>query len=66
MITILTVLVALAMLGTLGTLFAGMLGLTRSTPDPRRSNKLMQWRVLLQGISLALFALLLYLLKNQS
>jgi hypothetical protein len=63
MITFLTVLVILAMLGTVGTLFAGMIGLTRTPSDPRRANKLMQWRVLLQGTTLVLFALLLYLLR---
>ena len=64
MILFLTVLVALAMLGTLGTLFAGMIGLTRSTPNPGRSNKLMQWRVILQGVTLVLFLLLLTLLRS--
>jgi hypothetical protein len=33
-------------------------------PDPRRSNKLMQWRVLLQFVSLFLFGLLLYALRG--
>jgi hypothetical protein len=64
MITFLIILTALAMLGTVGTLFAGMIGLTRTPSDPRRSNKLMQWRVLLQGVSLVLFALLLFLLRG--
>ena len=60
MIIVLTVLTALAMLATLGTLFAGMIGLTRTPSNPRRSNKLMQWRVVLQAVSLVLFASLLY------
>jgi hypothetical protein len=64
MITFLTVLVALCMLATLGTLFAGMIGLTRTPGNPRRSNKLMQWRVILQGVTLVLFALLLFLLHQ--
>lgn len=59
MIFVLTVLVILFMLATLGVLFAGMLGLTKSTSDPGRSNKLMRWRVILQGITLLLFLLLL-------
>ncbi len=63
MITLLTILVALFMLATVGTLLAGTIGLTRTPSDPRRSNKLMQWRVLLQGATLILFALLLYLLR---
>ena len=56
--TMVTVLLALAMLGTLGVLFAGMLGLARGQ-DGARSNKLMRWRVWLQGIALALFVILL-------
>ncbi len=64
MITFLTILVALGMLATLGTLFAGMIGLTRGDGSPQRSNKLMQWRVILQGVTLVLFALLLLLLRH--
>ena len=59
--TLLVILVALAMLGTLGVLFAGMLGLVRNDGDGRRSNTLMRWRVILQGVTLALFILLLVL-----
>ena len=44
----LTVLVGILMLATLGVLIAGMVGMVREG-NPRRSNKLMQWRVLLQG-----------------
>jgi hypothetical protein len=58
MITLLAILTGIAMLATLGTLFAGMLGLVRHD-DPVRSNQLMRWRVILQGVTLALFALLL-------
>lgn len=64
MITILTILVALAMLGTLGVLFAGMVGMVRGDADGHRSNALMRWRVTLQGVALALFALLLLMLRS--
>ncbi len=64
MITILTVLVVLGMIGTLGVLFAGMIGISRPGGSPRRSNKLMQWRVILQGVTLVLFAVLLFLLRS--
>jgi hypothetical protein len=57
--TVLFILVVVAMLATLGVLFAGMLGLVRSDGNGGRSNALMRWRVLLQGVALALFALLL-------
>jgi Hypoxia induced protein conserved region len=63
-ITLLTILVVLGMLATLGTLFAGMLGLTRNSGDANRSNRLMRWRVILQAVTLALFALLLLALKS--
>ena len=62
MITFLTVLVALAMLATLGVLLAGILGIARG--DPARSNRLMRWRIILQGVALLLFMLLLSLLKS--
>ncbi len=63
MITLLSVLVGLAMLGTLGVLFAGMIGMARGASG-EQSNRLMRWRVLLQFVALALFALLLTLLKR--
>ncbi|MGI4953813.1 MAG: twin transmembrane helix small protein [Janthinobacterium lividum] len=64
MITFVAILTGLAMLGTLGTLFAGMLGLVRGSGNPGRSNALMRWRVMLQGASLALFVLLLSLMRT--
>ena len=62
--TFLTVLIALLMFATLGVLIAGMVGLVRGGGDPRRSNKLMQWRIILQGAALLLFALLMTLLRS--
>jgi len=62
--TILIILTVTAMLGTLGVLFAGMLGMVRGSHDPRRSNALMRWRVMLQAVALLLFALLLYSLRH--
>ncbi|MCK8786124.1 twin transmembrane helix small protein [Roseomonas sp. NAR14] len=64
MITLLAILVGLGMLATLGVLFAGMLGLVRGTSTGERSNALMRWRVMLQGVTLLLFLLLLYLLRR--
>ena len=61
---VLIVLVVGLMLATLGVLFAGLLGLARGGGDPRRSNKLMQWRVFLQAGTLLLFVLLLHLLRG--
>jgi hypothetical protein len=58
-----TVLLGISMLATLGVLLAGMLGIVRDT-DPRRSNKLMQWRVILQATTIALFVILMSLLRS--
>ncbi len=66
MITFLIILVVLAMLATLGVLFAGFIGLARddgSADSARRSNSLMQWRVVLQGTALVLFVVLMLLLR---
>ncbi len=62
--TFLTILIGLLMLGTVGVLFAGLFGLIRGGGDPMRSNRLMRWRVLLQGAALLLFALLMTLLRS--
>ncbi|MGI4796854.1 MAG: twin transmembrane helix small protein [Janthinobacterium lividum] len=64
MVTFLTVLTGLAMLGTLGVLVAGMVGLARGDGNPARSNVLMRWRVVLQGIALMLFIALVSLLRH--
>jgi hypothetical protein len=62
--TFLTILVALAMAGVLAVLAAGMIGMIRGQDDPGRSNRLMRWRVLLQAAALALFAILLFLIRG--
>ncbi len=61
---VLVILIALLMLATLGVLVAGLVGLVRGGGDPRRSNKLMQYRVLLQAGALLLFVVLLALLRS--
>jgi hypothetical protein len=59
----LTVLIGIMMLATLGVLIAGLFGMVRDG-DPRRSNKLMQWRVVLQGATILLFVVLMSLLRS--
>jgi hypothetical protein len=59
----LNILVGIVLLAVLGVLAAGMIGLARGT-DARRSNKLMQYRVLLQGLALLLVVLLMSLLRG--
>jgi hypothetical protein len=60
----LNILVGLALASVLGVLAAGMIGLARGGGDPHRSNKLMQWRVMLQGAALILIVLLMSLLRG--
>ena len=62
--TLLMVLVGLGMLATLGVLLAGMVGLVRNDENGGRSNTLMRWRVILQGVTLALFALLILVMRS--
>jgi Hypoxia induced protein conserved region len=50
------ILVLLAMLGALGALGLGVINMARGN-DPRRSNRLMVSRLVLQGLALLLFAL---------
>jgi len=61
--TFLTFLLVLAMLATLGVLLVGVVGMLRGA-DPRRSNKMMRMRVVLQAAALAVLSALLLLLKN--
>jgi len=57
----LTVLIVVAMLATAGVLLAGLLGMARGDQSPTRANKLMQWRIGLQGLALVLIALLMWI-----
>ncbi len=59
--TFLMLLLVLAMLGVLGVLGFGIAGLVRGGGDPRRSNRLMQSRIILQAAALAILALLMLL-----
>jgi hypothetical protein len=54
----LTALLMVTMLAVLGVLIAGIVGVARGG-DPRRSNRLMRWRVTLQGLALFIFVLLM-------
>ena len=59
----LTALIGVLLLATLGVLIFGVVGMVRET-NPRRSNKLMQWRVILQGMTILLFIILMSLLRS--
>jgi NADH:ubiquinone oxidoreductase subunit 6 (subunit J) len=62
--TFIIILIVLLMIGTVGVLFAGLIGLARGSPDPARSNRLMRWRVILQGSAILLLLLLMSLLRS--
>ena len=58
MSAVFTVLMIIAMLLTLGVLFAGILTMGRGGEAGRlRSNRLMRWRVILQGVAIVCFLL---------
>ncbi len=61
---LLIVLIGLALFGTLGVLFAGVINLAQPNHDPKRSNMLMRWRIVLQGTALLLIALLLAIARG--
>jgi ABC-type Na+ efflux pump permease subunit len=63
MTAFLTFLLVLAMLGTLTVLGLGVVTLLRGG-DPRRSNKLMQSRVIMQALALVLLAMLFHLARH--
>ena len=60
---VLPVFFALAMLATLGALAFGVFSMAKGA-DPKRQNKIMQSRVLLQGLALVLFALFMLLFRH--
>ncbi|MEQ8335094.1 twin transmembrane helix small protein [Nisaea sp.] len=54
------ILMACSLLLVLGTLFGGLVSMARSGPGaPRRSNKLMRYRVLFQFVAVVLFMIAL-------
>ncbi|MBV8650964.1 MAG: twin transmembrane helix small protein [Alphaproteobacteria bacterium] len=59
----LTFFLVIAMLGVLAVLGLGVMQMIRGG-DPRKSNKLMQSRVLLQGIALLIFAIIMMFLRH--
>jgi NADH:ubiquinone oxidoreductase subunit 6 (subunit J) len=60
MTTFVTILLLLVLAGVLGVLLTGVVTLLKGG-NPRRSNKLMQWRVIMQGLALLLLAILMLL-----
>ena len=63
MTTFVTILLVFAMIGTLAVLGMGVASMLRGG-DPRRSNKLMQSRVIMQALALVLLAMLMLLARH--
>jgi len=61
--TFASIAIGLLMLATVGVLFAGLIGMVRGNSGAA-SNKLMRYRVLLQGATLLLLVLFMSLLKS--
>jgi NADH:ubiquinone oxidoreductase subunit 6 (subunit J) len=61
--TVLGVLLVLSMIAVVVVLVAGVIGMIHGG-DPRRSNRLMRMRVVMQGVALVIFAILLLLWRN--
>ncbi len=56
--TVMPILLALALLAVLGVLFAGLFSMARGGEFNRKhGNRLMRWRVALQGLAIVLFAI---------
>ncbi len=61
--TFASIAIGLLMLATVGVLFAGMIGMVRGNSG-ETSNRLMRYRVLLQGAALLLLVLFMSILKS--
>jgi hypothetical protein len=63
MTTFVTIFLVFAMIGTLTVLGMGVASMLRGG-DPRRSNKLMQSRVIMQALALVLLAVLMLMARH--
>ena len=67
MTTLIIIAMVLAMLGVAAALICGFVVMGKSDGGvafAKKSNKMMQWRLYLQGLALVLFALVLFLAKQ--
>lgn len=60
----LSILLGIVMVATLGVMFAGMLAMGRGDDNGHRSNRLMRWRVTLQGLAIGIFVLLMLVMRD--
>jgi Hypoxia induced protein conserved region len=57
--TILFILLALDMIAVVVVMLIGAVGMANLNRSPRTSNRLMRWRVILQGVAIALAVILM-------
>ena len=62
--TVLTIAIVLALIATVGILLMGVFNLMKKDHDPRVSNKLMRYRIILQATAVALIFIVLWLTKH--
>ncbi|HEU0071790.1 MAG TPA: twin transmembrane helix small protein [Alphaproteobacteria bacterium] len=62
--TAFTVMIGVAALATLAVVFIGVINMSRKGHDPRTSNKLMRWRIILQAVAIGLIVLFLLIAKR--
>jgi succinate dehydrogenase hydrophobic anchor subunit len=55
----LMILLGIDMLAVVAVMLVGAVGMANVSRDPRTSNKLMRWRVILQGVAIALVVILM-------
>jgi hypothetical protein len=60
----LTAAIVLALVATLVVLLMGVMNMFRKDHDPRTSNKLMRYRIILQAAAVALIVIVLWLTKH--
>lgn len=57
--TVLEILLAIDMLAVVIVMLVGAVGMANISRNPRTSNKLMRWRVILQGVAIGLVVILM-------
>jgi len=63
--TAIPILIFIALGAVVVTLVMGLFDLARGKPDRSRSNKLMQWRVVLQGIAILIILIAVLISRGQ-
>ena len=64
--TAIPILIFLALGSVVAVLIMGLVDLAKGKPDRARSNRLMQWRVALQGLTILLILIMILIARGQS